>query len=98
MLCQRGPRSVTLRRSFSYTSRWVSLSRFCASQEEADVARGGLGPRIISSAWGQDVIATALVNVWSTRECGFEQVGKRRNPEKHDQDRGNRFIYQRLDS
>jgi len=37
-------------------------------------------------AWGDyfpDVVGTALVNVWSTHECGFEHFSKRLKPVKH---------------
>jgi hypothetical protein len=38
-----------------------------------------------------DVVTTALVNAWSTPEIGFEYIGKRRNPAKHDRERRTQF-------
>lgn len=39
-----------------------------------------------------DVVATALVNAWSTRECGFGYIGSRRNLANKDRERWTRFL------
>ena len=67
--CRCGPRTVSLCHERRFTSRWVTLSRFCASLEGADLARGGLGPRIIACAW-VPVRGQTVATIFDSRETG----------------------------